>query len=215
MRWSLVLLLTATAVAAAIAFGGLRNSIVFPGKKVDKAELSPTDMRKLTLVRLRKFSTDVKVYTARHGLNERYCFLIDMKMASGMKRFFIYDLKNDSVLQSGLVTNGSGINSLADTVIFSNEPGSNCTSLGKYKTGKSYYGKFGLAWKLYGLDKTNSNAFNRFVVLHSHPCVPDNEIAPGEICQSWGCPTVSPAFLSQVKTYLRPSAAPVLLWIFK
>ena len=155
-----------------------------------------------------------KAYTREHGLNTRYCFLVDMKMHSGAKRFFIYDLKNDSILHAGMVTNGSGVNSLTDSVIFSNEPGSNCTSLGKYRIGNSYYGKFGLAWKLYGLDKTNGNAFNRFVVLHSHPCVPDNEIGDGKICQSWGCPTVSPMFLNEVKTYLHQSGSPILLWIF-
>lgn len=141
--------------------------------------------------------------------------MIDMGIASGSKRFFVFDLKSDSIVQAGLVTHGSGINHSPGSIAYSNEPGSNCTSEGKYKIGKSYSGKFGLAYKLHGMDKSNSNAFNRFVVLHAHPCVPDNEIAPLKICMSWGCPTVSPAFLNQLKIYIDQSEKPILLWIFK
>ncbi|MGZ5191235.1 MAG: murein L,D-transpeptidase catalytic domain-containing protein, partial [Flavisolibacter sp.] len=90
---------------------------------------------------------------------------------------------------------------------------SGCTSLGKYKIGNPYQGKFGLAYKLYGLDKTNSNAFSRFVVLHAHDCVPDDE-TENEICQSPGCPTVSVAFLKELKTMINNSEKPVLLWIY-
>jgi hypothetical protein len=112
-----------------------------------------------------------------------------------------------------LVTHGSGNQGISDSIIFSNKPGSNCSSPGRYKTGKPYYGKFGLAYKLYGLDKSNSNAFNRFVVLHAHCCVPDMEIAPQKICMSWGCPTVSPLFLNHLKKYIDQSARPLLLWV--
>ena len=110
---------------------------------------------------------------------------------------------------------GSGSDEGADDLIFSNKANSYCTSLGKYKIGKSYSGKFGMAYKLYGLENTNNNAFDRFVVLHSHSCVPNNEIFPVPICVSLGCPTVSPAFfLDKLKAYLDESLQPVLLWIY-
>jgi hypothetical protein len=67
---------------------------------------------------------------------------------------------------------------------------------------------------LYGLDNSNSNAFSRFVVLHSHSCVPNEETAPFPICESWGCPTVAPAFLTQLKTYIEKAQEPVLLAIY-
>jgi len=97
---------------------------------------------------------------------------------------------------------------------YSNEPGCGCTSLGKYKIGNPYNGRFGLAFKLYGLDETNNNAFKRFVVLHSHGCVPETEVQD-EICQSDGCPTVSPQFFQQLKPLINRSPKPVLLWIFE
>lgn len=178
-----------------------------------KKKKAKEDERKEELLRLKTFGTTIETYARDGGYNTRHCFLVDMKKASGSNRFFIYDMKNDSVVDAGLVAHGSGITN-SDSITFSNKPNSYCTSLGKYKIGASYNGKFGLAYKLYGLDKTNSNAFNRFVVLHAHSCVPGEEVAPAEICQSWGCPTVAPTFLTKLAGYIDKSDKPMLLWIF-
>lgn len=104
-----------------------------------------------------------------------------MKIPSGKKRFFIYDHKSDSVINAGLVTHGSGSDTETGFFTFSNIPHSNATSLGKYKIGKAYFGKFGLAFKLYGLNNSNSTAFARAVVLHSHPNVLAYEVIPSPI----------------------------------
>lgn len=152
-------------------------------------------------------------YAKANGCNTQYCFLVDMKVASGKKRFFVYNLQKDSIELSGLVTHGSGKVNTSD-IQFSNIEGSLCTSLGKYKIGNSYTGKFGLAYKLYGLDASNSNAFNRFVVLHAHACVPNEETAPFPICESSGCPTVAPSFLTQLATYIDKADKPILLSIY-
>ena len=162
---------------------------------------------------LKSYSKKLTLYANDNGYNTHYCFLIDMKIPSGKKRFFVYDLKGDSIASAGMVTHGCGTTYTA-AIMFSNEPGSNCSSTGKYKIGQSYNGKFGLAYKLQGLDATNSNAYKRFVVLHAHPSVPTGEVAPQKICTSWGCPTVSPAFLQQLKLYLDKPGKPILLWIF-
>ncbi len=156
----------------------------------------------------------VRSFVSNHSYENAYCFLIDMHIPSGEKRFFVYSLSGDSVIISGLVTHGSGSARRDGKLTFSNIPGSNATSLGKYRIAGSYNGKFGLAYKLYGLDSSNSNAFNRFVVLHSHSCVPDDEVYPFPICESWGCPTVSPDFLQLLKIYIEKSSDPVLLHIF-
>lgn len=157
---------------------------------------------------------NLKPYLRQNSYNEEVCFLIDMKIAPGRNRFFVYDLKKDSITDKGLVTHGGGSQILTDDLTFSNVPNSKTTSIGRYKIGNEYSGKFGMAFKLYGLDKTNSNAFNRFVVLHSHSCVPDGEVYPAAICTSFGCPTVAPSFLLHLKEYIRQSEKPILLWIY-
>lgn len=167
-----------------------------------------------TLLRLNKKALVARQFVAGHGYNNERCFLIDMRIPSGQNRFFVYNLGKDSIEDAGLVTHGSGVDNPGDVPVFSNTPNSNCTSLGKYRIGKPYYGKFGLAYKLYGLENSNSKAYERFVVLHSHACVPAAEVAPQQICESWGCPTVAPAFLERLQSLIDSSDRPVLLWIY-
>ncbi|TCZ73625.1 murein L,D-transpeptidase catalytic domain-containing protein [Flaviaesturariibacter aridisoli] len=156
-----------------------------------------------------------QVYAAAHGLSTRIAFLVDMSRHSGRRRFFIYDLRADSILSAGLVAHGScNTDGLADAA-FGNEPGCGCTSLGRYKVGYAYRGRFGTAFKLYGLDPGNSNAFRRYVVLHAYDCVPDEERYPVNICNSLGCPMVSYPFLDTATTYIRREKKPILLWIYK
>ena len=168
---------------------------------------------KAVLLRLKQKADDLALYAKESGYNSQYCFMVDMKIESGKKRFFVYNLKTDSIEMAGLVAHGSS-RVQSDKIQFSNAANSLCTSLGKYKIGGSYTGKFGLAFKLYGLDTTNDNAFNRAVVLHSHSCVPNDETAPIPICESWGCPTVAPAFLKVLQTYIDKSEKPVLLYVY-
>lgn len=166
------------------------------------------------LSKLQSKVTEAKAFVKRKGYNDRTCFLIDMSLPSGQNRFFIYDLKNDSLVNEKLVAHGNCYEYWLEGRKYSNVVGSGCTSLGKYRIGNSYIGKFGYSYKLHGLDSTNNNAFERTVVLHSHSCIPDNEVAD-DICQSNGCPTVSPKFLEEIKKIVNNSKQPVLLWIYE
>ena len=164
--------------------------------------------------KLRLKAGDAEAFVKQNNYNDNICFLIDMSLASGQNRFFVYDFKKDTLQNSGLVTHGRCNENWLEGRKYGNTVGCGCTSLGKYKIGNSYDGKFGLAFKLYGLDKTNDKAFSRFVVLHAHDCVPETERAD-DICQSDGCPTVAPGFLQQLKPIITESKKPVLLWIFE
>ena len=165
--------------------------------------------------RLKHQAATIKRYARANHFNTEYCFLVDMSIPSGKKRFFVYNMKKDSVENLSLVAHGWGsVTPDSDQLQFSNTPNSCQTSLGKYKIGYSYTGTFGLAYKLYGLDKTNSKAFERAIVLHSLTHVPDSETYPDDICNSAGCPMVSPSFLAVLSRYIRSSQKPVLLWIY-
>jgi hypothetical protein len=182
-------------------------------KKEDLFSYKTKTSDAIVLQRLKLKALAIKEYSKASTFNNGYCFMVDMKIASGTNRFFVYNLKRDSIELAGLVAHGSGRN-MPGSIQFSNSANSLCTSLGKYKIGNSYNGKFGLAFKLYGLDATNSNAYNRFVVLHAHPCVPNGETAPLPICESWGCPTVAPFFLQELQKYINKSDKPVLMDIY-
>jgi hypothetical protein len=213
MRW---ILLIALGLGGVCAYALIKK--VVPAKKSVANRTPRIDPRMKSeewaaeLRRLQGFGLRLENYAKQGRYNTRYCFLADMQLPSGRNRMFLYDMQRDSIMAAGLVTHGSGT-TYSEDIQYSNEPGSYCTSPGRYKIGNAYYGKFGLAYKLHGLDATNSNAYSRAVVLHGHSCVPDREIFPFEICESLGCPTVSPSFLNQLKSYLDNSDKPILLWI--
>lgn len=179
-----------------------------------KTSINVTSSPSPVFLKMQLKAVAAKKFVASKKYNTRICFLVDMSVSSGKNRFFIYDLKNDSIINSGLVTHGRCNQTWLAGRKYSNEVGSGCTSPGRYKIGKPYSGAFGLAYKLYGLDSTNNNAFKRYVVLHSHECVPENEVEPMPICQSDGCPTLSPGFLKTAAKYIDASDKPLLLWIY-
>ncbi len=211
-----VIAISFLSISAFVSIIVAKNSILY---RTESTNIKPkhTSVKKSTskILALNKYGRLAKTYTKANDLYEDYCFLIDMKQPSGKRRFFVYNLKNDSILHEGLVTHGGGSGTYDIANYFCNIPNSGATSLGKYKIGNEYSGKFGMAFKLYGLESTNSKAFERFVVLHAHSCVPENEVYPSPICTSLGCPTVSPSFLPILKKYIDNAAKPVLLWIYK
>lgn len=149
-----------------------------------------------------------------NSYNNKIAFFIDMKIKSGKNRFFVYDLENDKILDEGLVAHGCGSETgIAGDLKFSNEPNSNATSLGRYSIRKSYNGIFGKAYKLAGLDQTNSNAFKRAVVLHSYSAVPEQE-QDYYISRSHGCPMVNEAFFKRLEKIIDASKTSIILNIY-
>lgn len=175
-----------------------------PRKVVKHSSTSPVEKR----------AQEIKIYAREKGYSTNYCFLIDMSVNSGLKRFFVYDLNKDAVAFSGLVAHGSCDELFLKQVKYSNSPGSGCTSNGLYRVGGRYYGQYGKSYRLYGLQNSNSNAFKRAVVLHALGCVPDEESYPRPICNSLGCPMVSTRFLEKLSLLIDRSEKPLLLWVY-
>jgi hypothetical protein len=160
-------------------------------------------------------AVEISTYVQQKGFSTRYCFLIDMSLHSGRNRFFVYDLEQQSVAYAGLVAHGSCNERFLDRGRFSNLSNSGCSSLGKYKVGAFYHGSYGASFKLHGLDRSNSNAFPRGVVIHGYDCVPNEEIYPRVLCNSLGCPMVSYDFFDRLSKIIKKSERPILLWIYR
>lgn len=165
--------------------------------------------------KLRRFATEARKFCSNNLFDTSVCFLIDMSLPSGSNRFFVYDLSRDSVVNSGVVAHGSCNTNFLEDAKFSNDPGCGCSAKGKYKIGAKYTGRFGMAYKLFGLDSSNNNAYKRNIVLHSYYLVPDNETYPLPICNSLGCAMVSGNFLKLLSQKIDARKRPVLLWIFE
>ncbi len=208
----LIILVTIMAILLPVYFSWYKPKFKVPANKTYK---NIPGKNSDLFIKLRSKAGNLKEFIIGKGYNPEICFLIDMSIESGRNRFFVYDMKNDSVLLSGLVAHGSCDDGFKTNVTFSNEINSGCSSFGKYKIGNAYYGRFGMAYKLYGLDSSNRNAFKRSVVLHSYDCVPEQEIYPLPICNSRGCAMISPGFMNCLKPVINTSSKPVLLWIFQ
>lgn len=161
------------------------------------------------------------VYCQTNKFNTDFCILIDMRIHSGLKRFFVWDFKKDTITHSFLVSHGCGSNPWAtdytkENPVFSNEDGSHCSSVGKYKIGQRAYSNWGVNIKyvLHGLDKTNSNALARYIVFHSWEETPNKEIYPDGTPEGWGCPTLSNENFQLIDPILKNSERPVLMWVY-
>jgi hypothetical protein len=157
---------------------------------------------------------EIKAFLKKNSkYNKEVFFLLDMRIPSNKYRFFVYDTKKNQITDSGLVAHGSGSKTETDELEFSNTDGSLMTSLGKYYIGNSYNGTFGKAYKMYGLDATNSNAFLRNIVLHSHKRMPyEEQLSP--IILSWGCPMLNEKFYLRIQDILDKSDKNVLMYIY-
>ncbi|WP_242692237.1 murein L,D-transpeptidase catalytic domain-containing protein [Aridibaculum aurantiacum] len=210
MKWNAFLLFIAILFVGFLLYINKPASHIPTQKK--KENLAPEETQ---AERLNNLAMQAADFCRKKKYNQDVCFLIDMRRPSGKKRFFIYDLKNRKIKDAGLVAHGSCNSLFLSEGKFSNVEGGGCSSLGRYKVGNRYNGNFGQAFKLHGLDSTNSNAFKRFVVLHAYHCVPDIEVYPAPICNSLGCPMISYKFLDVVNKEISRSSKPILLWIFK
>lgn len=172
----------------------------------------------MTFRRLRVRAESAEAYCKEKGFNTKYCFLVDFSIHSGKNRFFIWDFAKDSIMEKSLCAHGYGLKSTQTKPVYSNVEGSYCSSLGRYKIGVRSYSQWGINvhYKMHGLDKTNSNAFKRWVVLHSHTPVAEREIYPTHLPlgYSQGCPVISNGVMRKVDEMLKETKKPVLLWIF-
>lgn len=173
--------------------------------RTKKAETQPSFSRSVTQTFINKARAE--------QCQTQYGILINLGRHSGLNRAFLVDLTTGNIVLSGLCCHGGGYGNDSEEVEFSNEPGSHCSSEGFYKIGYRYEGTFGTAYKLHGLSTTNSNAFERFIVFHSHDCVPENEV-DYSICESQGCPTLNPEVFKKFASYLDTSEKPVMMWIY-
>jgi len=130
---------------------------------------------------------------------KKYLAIVDFTKDSTQKRFFMIDLKNETLVYNDLVAHGA--NSGEKTAkSFSNKENSHESSLGFYTTAETYFGSNGYSLKLDGLDQgLNDNARERAIVIHGASYVSEKYIEiTGRIGRSWGCPALNLDIYSDV-----------------
>ncbi|HRO66760.1 MAG TPA: murein L,D-transpeptidase catalytic domain family protein [Pseudobdellovibrionaceae bacterium] len=128
-----------------------------------------------------------------------YAVIVDYTRPSTEERFFVINMKTGEV-EKMLGTHGQGSGNGAVAYKFSNVKDSRQTSLGMYLLGEVYSGNYGPTLRMYGLEKSNDQAYNRDIVMHGawyadksflKKTNPNTKKPYGRLGVSWGCPAVS------------------------
>ena len=117
--------------------------------------------------------------------------ICDLSQSSKRKRLYLINLDECKLLLNTYVAHGR--NSGGEYARkFSNKPESLQSSLGFYKTEKTYYGGHGLALTIAGLEPGfNDKAERRKIVVHGSQYIGDNYKRWGKFMgRSFGCPAV-------------------------
>ena len=117
--------------------------------------------------------------------------ICDFSQSSKRKRLYLIDLNEYKLLLNTYVAHGR--NSGGEYASrFSNRPESHQSSLGFYRTKRTYYGSHGLALTLSGLEKgINDKAERRKIVVHGSYYIGENYKRWGKFMgRSFGCPAV-------------------------
>lgn len=169
-------------------------------------------------------------YCKENGYSTDYCLLVDYGRHSGRVRFFIWDFSKGKPVMKCLCAHGYGKGSTARKPVFSNEIGSFCSSLGHYKVGNEKTmskPKGRKALVLHGMDKANSNALQRGILIHpvrlpNFPIYPlmipvqvhnvlGHKIRP----YSEGCVTIPFRKYEKVTQIVKSSSKPLMLWVYE
>jgi L,D-transpeptidase catalytic domain len=184
-------------------------------------ESTPKTLPSLDINKTKEMAQKALLFCKANKMNTHYCILIDMSLHSGVNRMVIWDFAQGIILKRMLVGHGCGTSAWGqdgtkDKPIFSNAFDSHCSSLGKYKLGVRAPSDWGIKIKyvMQGLETTNNNAQNRFVVFHGWDAMSDNEVFPQGSPEGWGCPTISNNNMKWIDSLLRENAG-VLMWIYE
>ena len=182
-------------------------------KEISKEEIKLKDYT--------SYIKEAKAYSKKNNLNQNKFILIDLDLHSGLKRFFVYDLKSNKLSKSYMVSHGCGDHmwswtSSKENALISNELDSHCSSIGKYVIGSRGISQWGIKvnYVLVGKDATNSNAVKRAIVLHSWEKISSEEVYPEGAPEGWGCPAVSNESMKEIDVLLKANKN-MLMWIIK
>ena len=118
----------------------------------------------------------------------------DFARPSSLPRLHFANLENGTI-RSFLVVHGRGSDPEHSGFLqsFSNVDGSEATSRGAFLTAEWYAGKYGTSIRLVGMDRDNSAALERAIVMHPAAYATEEHIARfGKLGRSEGCFAMSP-----------------------
>ena len=156
-------------------------------------------------------------YAGRKGLNVNYCLLLDYGIESGKPRLFVWSFKERRVVYSAHAMHGPGKGSTAVTPVFSNTPGSKCSSVGRFEVTRDRGRRNRSGLRLRGLERSNSKAYGRGIMIHGSKWVDVNKwrrYIPLNEKSCQGCVTVSTRDMAYINRLVGKEEGNLLLWSY-
>ena len=167
--------------------------------------------------RLASHAEELRDFCRLNGYNSRVGLLMDLSRHSGLRRVVVWDFERAKVLWKFPASHGSGSphsHVRSAYAVYSNADGSHLSSLGKALVAERYEGRYGVAYRLDGLDESNSALRQRCVVLHGWQYTTSFPIYPLPTIGSWGCPVLSQRAMKIIDAILQHEQN-VILWMYK
>lgn len=156
-------------------------------------------------------------FAHRHNMNEHYALFVDYGIPSGTPRLFVWDFHQKKIVASTYVMHGPGGGSTDERPRFSNRPGSECSTLGRFLVTKENGNRNKGGFRIKGVDVDNQTAYARGLMIHGARWVDRHcwkRYIPlnGKCCQ--GCVTVSSRGMNYLWPLVNKEKKPLLLWSF-
>ena len=167
--------------------------------------------------RVTKRANELLAFCKREGYNTSIALFVDLARHSGRNRFVVWDFEQEKPLLVCPVSHGSGSHKPHKRSAYariSNEDGSHLSSVGRAVVAERYEGRYGIAYRLDGLEDSNSNLRPRCVVLHGWEHTTSYPIFPLPTTGSFGCPVLSTKMMARVDEILK-NESNVIIEIFK
>ena len=163
--------------------------------------------------RVAERAEELLTFCREKGYNTHVALFVDLSRHSGRCRFMAWDFERGEPLFCSPVSHGSGSDKPHTRSAYarlSNDDGSHLSSVGRALVAERYEGRYGVAYRLDGLDATNSNLRSRCVVLHGWGHTTSYPIWPVATTGSFGCPVLSRPMMKRVDALLREQRNVVL-----
>ena len=163
--------------------------------------------------RVAERAEELLAFCRQRGYNTHVALFVDLSRHSGRCRFMVWDFERGVPMFCSPVSHGSGsVRSHVRSAYarLSNDDGSHLSSVGRALVAERYEGRYGVAYRLDGLDATNSNLRSRCVVLHGWEHTTSYPIWPIATTGSFGCPVLSRPMMKRVDALLREQRNVVL-----
>ena len=156
-------------------------------------------------------------FARRHNMNEQYALFLDYAIPSGTPRLFVWDFQGKKIVASSYVMHGPGKGSTDKHPVFSNEPGSECSALGRFLVTKEHGNSLKRSFRLKGLDSDNQTAYARGLMIHGSTFLDGHcwmRYIPLRRASCQGCVTVTTRGMDYLWNLVNDEQKSLLLWNF-